>query len=88
MPIVTTRCGALPEVMTADYPGLVSVRAPEQIADAVLGMLHEQPFEWLRRRFETQFTVERHLANLAAALRAMEGEASEPGVQPVAIPAA
>jgi glycosyltransferase involved in cell wall biosynthesis len=78
LPIITTRCGALPEVMADAYPGLVDVGAPGQVAAAVLTMMGELPFEELRRRFETHFTVERHLDNLAAALRSVETEAPQP----------
>jgi glycosyltransferase involved in cell wall biosynthesis len=82
LPIVTTRCGALPEVMTSDYPGLVNVRAPEQIASAVLRMMPEAPFESLRERFITHFQVERHLANLAEAIHSVETAEPTPALQP------
>jgi glycosyltransferase involved in cell wall biosynthesis len=84
LPIVTTRCGALPEVMTSDYPGLVNVRAPEQIASAVLQMMPEAPFESLRERFITHFQVERHLANLAEAIHSVETAEPTPALQPAA----
>jgi glycosyltransferase involved in cell wall biosynthesis len=82
LPIITTRCGALPEVMADAYPGLVDVEAPGQVAAAVLTMMGELPFEELRRRFETHFTVERHLDNLAAALRSVEREVPSPETTP------
>lgn len=78
LPIVTSRCGALPEVMSDDYPGLVDVRAPEQVADAVLRMMSEEPFERLRQRFEALFTVDSHLSRLAEALRSVEGDTPPP----------
>jgi glycosyltransferase involved in cell wall biosynthesis len=72
LPIVTTRCGALPEVMSGDYPGLVDVSEPEQVADSILRILAEEPFENLRQRFQTRFTMEKHLENLASALHSLE----------------
>ena len=77
LPIVTTRCGALPEVMPAGDPGLVNVRAPAQVAEALLHLMDQGPFEQLRRRFETRFTVEQYLANLAAALNQLEEHSRE-----------
>jgi glycosyltransferase involved in cell wall biosynthesis len=74
LPIVTTRCGAVPEVVGPDYPGLVDTRDSEQVADALVRILLEDPCERLRQRFERCFTMERHLANLAQALHAVEGE--------------
>lgn len=78
LPIVTSRCGALPEVMSDDYPGLVDVRAPEQVADAVLRMMSEEPFERLRQRFEALFTVDSHLSRLAEALHSVESDTPPP----------
>jgi len=72
LPIITTRCGALPEVMPPDYDGLVDVRAPEQVAGALLRMMEDEPFEKLRQRFEAQFTVEEHLGQLASSLKSIE----------------
>jgi glycosyltransferase involved in cell wall biosynthesis len=69
LPMVTTRCGALPEVVTSRYPGLVGAHAPDQIADAVLRMITDASFELLRERFLTHFTLERHLSSLATAFQ-------------------
>jgi glycosyltransferase involved in cell wall biosynthesis len=74
LPIVTTRAGALPEVMSGTHPGLVDVRAPEQIADALLQMMTAEDFEDLRQRFMTQFTVEQHLGRLASSLKSLEAK--------------
>jgi len=74
LPFVTTRCGALPEVTRPDYPGLVDVRSPEQVGEALLRIMLESPTEQLRQRFEQHFTMERHLASLAHALQSVERE--------------
>ena len=74
LPIVATRCGAMPEVLSPDYPGLVEVRNPGQVAEALVRLMDVEQFESLRQRFETHFTVQRHLEKLAAALHAVERE--------------
>ena len=74
LPIVATNCGAMPEVLPPGYPGLVAVRDAGQVADALVELTTAAPFEELRRRFETCFTVEKHLVNLATALRSVERE--------------
>lgn len=74
LPIVTTRCGALPEVMPPGLPGLVDAKSPDQVADALLQMMAPQPYEQLRDRFAEHYTVQKHLANLAAALHSLERE--------------
>jgi glycosyltransferase involved in cell wall biosynthesis len=76
LPIVASRCGAMPEVLSGDYPGLVPPRAPAQIAAALLRMSSEESFAALRQRFETKFTIERFLDNLAAAFHSVEQPAT------------
>jgi glycosyltransferase involved in cell wall biosynthesis len=87
LPCVTTRCGAIPEVMSPDYPGLVEVRSAQQIATVLLRLMYEEPFAALRRRFEERFTVERYLANLAAALHSVEQEDCPQAQAPAIVPA-
>jgi glycosyltransferase involved in cell wall biosynthesis len=72
LPIVTTRAGALPEVMPAGYPGLVDVRRSDQIADALLRSMTESSFTELRNRFETRYTLTRFVERLAAAIKSVE----------------
>lgn len=72
LPIVATSCGAMPEVLPPGYSGLVAVRDAGQVADALIQLTTAAPFEDLRSRFETRFTVEKHLANLVEALRLVD----------------
>ncbi len=72
LPTVTTRCGAVPEVMPPNHAGLVPVRSPERVAEALLRLIDEASFEELRLRFESHFTMECHLKALAAALHSVE----------------
>ena len=71
LPIVATRSGAMPEVLPPGYAGLVAVRDAGQVAEALEKLITVEPFEELRRRFETSLTVEKHLANLATALHSV-----------------
>ncbi|MDW8310891.1 MAG: hypothetical protein RMK20_16085, partial [Verrucomicrobiales bacterium] len=67
-----------------DYPGVVPVRAPDKVADALLHLMTCDTGERLREVFEQRFTLEKHLAALADALRSVEAPeiASAPVVAP------
>ena len=72
LPIVTTRWRSLPEMLPPHYPGLVSGQEPGEISAALLRVLGEESGESARQHFTDNFTLERHLATLAAALRSVE----------------
>ena len=72
LPIVTTRWRSLPEMLPPDYPGLVSGQEPGEISAAVLRVLGEESGESARKHFTDNFTLERHLTALAAALHRVE----------------
>jgi glycosyltransferase involved in cell wall biosynthesis len=72
LPIVTTRWRSVPEMFPLDYPGLVDNQAPDRIADALLKLMTSGQGQQLRENFLNQFTLERHLASLAAAIREVE----------------
>ncbi len=76
LPIVTTRWRSLPEMLPENYPGLVNGQEPDEIAAVILKVLAEKSGERVRRHFIGQFTIEQHLAALAAALRSVEAEAA------------
>jgi glycosyltransferase involved in cell wall biosynthesis len=78
LPAVTTRWRSLPEMFPAEYPGLVNIRSPGQIADALLRLLTDDAGEVLRRAFVKSFTSESHLAGLAEALRGIERTVTAP----------
>jgi glycosyltransferase involved in cell wall biosynthesis len=67
LPILTTRWRSLPELFPADYPGLVNIRAPEQIAEVMLSLIASETGESFRDIFLRDFTLERHLTGLADA---------------------
>ncbi len=72
LPVVTTRWRSLPEMFPPQYPGLVEIRAPEKIADALLALLTNDGGEHLRNIFERDFAMASHLAGLADAFRSIE----------------
>ncbi len=73
LPIVATRWRALPELFPPNYPGLVDVRAPDQAAAALRGLMVSPTGEDLRQLFIQRFTLDRFLENLAGALHHLEG---------------
>jgi glycosyltransferase involved in cell wall biosynthesis len=72
LPIVTTRWRSLPEMLPPDYPGLVSGQNPDEIAATILKVLASRSDERVRKHFCERFTLERHLADLATAIRSVE----------------
>jgi len=85
LPVVTTRWRSLPEMLPANYPGLVADQSPDPIAAALLTVLVQETGENLRRNFLSRFTVERHLTDLAGAIRGVESakpkSTSKPGLE-------
>jgi glycosyltransferase involved in cell wall biosynthesis len=82
LPILTTRWRSIPELFPRDYPGLVEVRSPIQIAAAILKLLSGESGEGFRDLFLGNFTLERHISGLAEAFRQLErtepGQVAEP----------
>ncbi|HOX56953.1 MAG TPA: glycosyltransferase [Candidatus Paceibacterota bacterium] len=82
LPILTTRWRSLPELFPVNYPGLVSIRSPEQLAEGLLALLTTESGEGFRDIFVQTYTLERHLAGLAEAFTQVES------AHPAAMPAA
>ena len=72
MPIVTTHWRAVAGMFPPDYPGLVDIKSPQQIADALPLMAVSEVAGSLRENFLRRFTLEQHLANIAAAIHSVE----------------
>jgi glycosyltransferase involved in cell wall biosynthesis len=72
LPIVTTRWRSLPEMLPADYPGLVNDQDPDELATAILKILAEKNGDLVHRHFTDRFTIHHHLTSLAAAIRSVE----------------
>jgi glycosyltransferase involved in cell wall biosynthesis len=72
LPIVTTRWRSVPEMLPPDYPGLVEPKSPAQVAAALRLMATSDFAEPLREIFQRRFTLEQHLAGMAAAIHGAE----------------
>lgn len=72
LPVVTTQWRSLPEMLPADYSGLVPIRAPAAVGQAMLDLLARESGENLRQIFLERFTLEKHLTALAAAITSVE----------------
>jgi glycosyltransferase involved in cell wall biosynthesis len=68
MTVVTTRWRAIPEVLPSEYPGLVPVRSPEAVSEALIRALDRDDAEQLRNHFVVQFTEQQHVESLRRAL--------------------
>jgi len=72
LPILTTRWRSIPELFPANYPGLVDICSPEQIARGLLALLPSETGEGFHDIFLRNFTLERHLTGLAEAFKQVE----------------
>ncbi len=72
LPIVTTRWRGIPAMLQEDYPGLVEIKNPAQIAEKLLFLCASDLSECSRDLFLRRFTLERHLAAMAEAIRSVE----------------
>ncbi len=72
LPCVVTRWRSLPALFPPGYPGLIEPRAPAQVASALLGLLSGPPPIAFRARFLDEFTVDRFVERISAALRTVE----------------
>lgn len=85
LPILTTRWRSIPELFPAGYPGLVSVRSPEQIAETLIQLIVSDSGEDFRQIFQNGFTLERHLACLREAFESVDAAPAK--LPPRALPA-
>ena len=72
MPILTTRWRSIPELFPVNYPGIVDIQSPEQIARGLISLMQNDTGEGFREIFLRNFTLEGHLTGLAQALRHLE----------------
>lgn len=84
LPIVTTHWRSLPELLPPDYPGLVAIKSPDQIAAALLNIMTQETGVGFRELFLARFTIEAHLTKLAAALTSVEHPAPAPAPESLA----
>ena len=68
MAVLTTRWRAIPEVLPADYPGFVAARSPDEIANVLQRLFTDDHAELLRAHFLANYSEDRHVDTLRAAL--------------------
>lgn len=86
LPVVTTRWRSVPELLPLGYPGLVNIRSPQEVADALQRLMTTESAQALREGFLHKYVVEQFLVHLAKALHESEEEKlvpTQPGVCPV-----
>ena len=69
MSLVTTKWRMIPEILPPGYDGLVDPRAPQQIAEKLVGFLTRDYDPRLRARFLEHYTDDRFAAEILAALK-------------------
>jgi glycosyltransferase involved in cell wall biosynthesis len=72
LPVISTRWRSIPELLPRNYPGLVDIRRPDQVAAALTQMLSQDSGEELRAIFLRNFNIQSHLNSLATAIRSTE----------------
>jgi glycosyltransferase involved in cell wall biosynthesis len=72
LPVITTRWRAVPDMLPADYPGLVDIKSPKQIAERLLFLAASNLGGCSRDTFVRRFTLDRHLAAMAEAFQSVE----------------
>jgi glycosyltransferase involved in cell wall biosynthesis len=72
MPILATRWRSVPDLFPENYPGLVNIQAPDEIASALFHLALRDDADEFRRAFVENYTVERFLEKLAAAIKSIE----------------
>ena len=77
LPVITTRWRAVPDMLPADYPGLVDIHSPKQIAEKLRLLCQLDLSETLRGLFLKRFTVERHLEAMSEAIREVGQQCQE-----------
>ena len=86
LPILTTRWRSLPELFPSNYPGLVDIHAPDQVAEATVRLASTETGEDFRGLFLRNYTLERHLTALTEAFKSVEQPS--PGIVSDSIPVA
>lgn len=72
LPIVATRWRSVPDFFPPNYPGLVDIQSPDQIAGALLDLATRDDSEGFRAKFLENYTVEKFLERMAAAIKSID----------------
>jgi glycosyltransferase involved in cell wall biosynthesis len=75
MPVLATRWRSLPDLFPENYPGLVKIQSPDEIAAALFQLAIRDDSDDFRRTFLQKYTLEGFLQKLAGALKSAETSA-------------
>lgn len=70
LPVLSTKWRAIPEIFGEGYPFLCGIDELEMLPELAAGALLEDNFQKLRDRFDTHFTLQRHLNVILSAILA------------------
>ena len=74
LPLVTSRWRSIPEMLPPNYPGLVDIKSPGQVAESLVKLATLDLGGELRELFLSRFTLETHLASMAEAIRSVDAD--------------
>jgi glycosyltransferase involved in cell wall biosynthesis len=72
LPILVTKWRSLPDILPANYPGLVDIQSPDQVAEALFHLALRDDTDEFRKIFLNNYTAEKFLVNMAEAIRSVE----------------
>jgi hypothetical protein len=72
MPVLATRWRSVPDLLPENYPGLVDIQAPDEIAAALFHLALRDDTELFRRTFLENYTIEKFLEKLSRAIKSAE----------------
>ena len=72
LPVITTRWRAVPEMLPENYPGLVDIKSPHQIAEKLLFLCASDLGGFSREIYLRRFALERHMAAMSEVILDME----------------
>ncbi|MBX3734058.1 MAG: glycosyltransferase [Verrucomicrobiae bacterium] len=84
---VTTCWRGIPEMLPANYPGLVKPGDPVELSRRLLALADSCEGLRLRQEFESRFTLDRYLEGMAGALRSLETSVPAAGTPAASGPA-
>jgi glycosyltransferase involved in cell wall biosynthesis len=72
MPVLASRWRSVPDLLPENYPGLVEIQAPDEIAAALFHLALRDDTELFRRTFLENYTIEKFLEKLSTAIKSAE----------------
>jgi glycosyltransferase involved in cell wall biosynthesis len=71
LPVISTRWRSVPDLFPSNYPGLVDIQSPDQIASALFELATRDDTAEFRARFLQNYTLEKFLHSITTALKSV-----------------